>query len=54
VRLETYERQTAPLLDYYQRTGRLHRVDGTRSPEDIYDEIEQILNKEVVRTIPAD
>jgi adenylate kinase len=54
VRLETYERETAPLLDYYQRTGRLHRVDGTRSPEDIYSEIEQILNKEVVRTIPAD
>jgi len=54
VRLETYERETAPLLDYYQRTGRLHRVDGTRSPEDIYAEIENILNSEVVRTTQAD
>jgi adenylate kinase len=54
VRLETYERETAPLLDYYQRTGRLHRVDGTRSPEDIYHEIEKILNNEIVRTNPAD
>jgi adenylate kinase len=53
VRLETYERETAPLLDYYQRTGRLHRVDGTRSPEDIYGEIEKILNNEIVRANPA-
>jgi adenylate kinase len=50
VRLETYERETAPLLDYYQHTGRLYRVDGTRSPEDIYREIEEILNNEIVRT----
>jgi adenylate kinase len=54
VRLETYERETAPLLDYYQHTGRLYRVDGTRSPEDIYNEIEKILNNEIVRTNPAD
>jgi adenylate kinase len=46
VRLETYERETAPLLDYYQNTGRLHRVDGTRSPEEIYGDIEKILNRE--------
>jgi adenylate kinase len=52
VRLETYERETAPLLDYYQRTERLHRVDGTRSPEDIYRDIDRILNNEVVRTGP--
>ena len=50
VRLETYKRETAPLLDYYQHTGRLHQVDGTRSPEEIYDDIEQILKNEVVRT----
>jgi len=44
VRLETYNRETEPLLDYYQRTGRLHRVDGTRSPEEIYCDVEQIVN----------
>lgn len=49
VRLETYNRETAPLLDYYQSTGRLHRVDGTRSPEEIYSNIEKILNREVVQ-----
>jgi len=44
VRLETYDQQTAPLLDYYQRTGRLQRVDGTRSAEEIYSDIERIVN----------
>jgi len=49
VRLETYNRQTEPLLDYYQRTGRLHRVKGTESPEEIYQEIERIMNRDVVQ-----
>jgi len=44
VRLETYDRDTAPLLDYYQHTGRLHRVNGARSPEEIYGDIERIVN----------
>ncbi len=44
VRLETYNRETEPLLDYYQRTGRLHRVDGTRAPEEVYRDLEQIVN----------
>ena len=44
VRLETYNRETEPLLDYYQRTGRLHRVDGARSPEEIYRDVERIAN----------
>ena len=42
VRLETYERETAPLLDYYKRSERLHRVDGTQSPEEIYSQIEML------------
>jgi adenylate kinase len=53
VRLETYQRETAPILDYYRSTGRLHRVDGTHSPEEIYSDIEKILNNEVVRSSPA-
>lgn len=54
VRLETYQRETAPILDYYRSTGRLHRVDGARSPEHIYGDIEKILNNEVVRTSSVD
>ncbi len=44
VRLETYDRETAPLLDYYQRAGRLQRVDGTRPTEEIYADIEKTVN----------
>ena len=40
-RLSTYERETQPLLDYYERTGRLRRVDGTRDMETIYADIEK-------------
>jgi adenylate kinase len=43
VRLATYEEQTRPLLDYYQASHRLHRVDGTRDPEAIYADIEKLV-----------
>ncbi len=42
-RLATYEEQTRPLLDYYRAANLLHVVDGTRSPEAIYRDIEKIL-----------
>jgi adenylate kinase len=43
VRLETYERATAPLLDYYDQSRRLQRVDGTKTPKEIYSRIEQVI-----------
>lgn len=49
VRLETYEKETAPLLDHYRNTGRLKVVDGTRSVEGINSEIEKLIRTEVVR-----
>jgi adenylate kinase len=45
-RLATYARETKPLLDYYEQTGRLRRVEGTRDPEAIYGDIEKIVNGE--------
>ena len=42
-RLEVYEAQTRPLIDYYESSGRLRRVEGTRAPEEIYAEIEKIV-----------
>ena len=44
VRMETYERQTQPLLDYYEKSGRLHKVDGTRDPEAINLDTEKIVS----------
>jgi adenylate kinase len=46
VRLETYEEQTRPLLDYYERSHRLRRVDGTREVEAIYADVEKLVNRE--------
>src|SRR6185436_17471286 len=43
VRLETYAKETAPLLDYYQQLNRLHRVNGVQDPENIYAEIERAI-----------
>jgi adenylate kinase len=44
VRLETYEKKTAPLLTYYDATNRLHRIDGTRELEEIYAGIQKVLS----------
>ncbi len=43
VRLATYERQTKPLLDYYEKSGRLRKVDGTGDLETIYRELEKLV-----------
>jgi adenylate kinase len=40
VRLETYDEQTKPLLEYYQKSGRLKKVDGTGDIEQIYRSLE--------------
>jgi len=43
IRLETYNEQTKPLIDYYHSSGRLHRIDGTKKQEEIYTEIDGII-----------
>ncbi|HKR00162.1 MAG TPA: adenylate kinase [Pyrinomonadaceae bacterium] len=40
-RLATFDKQTRPLLDYYEESNLLSRVDGTRDPEAIYADIEK-------------
>ena len=42
-RLAVYAQQTAPLLDYYRRTGRLHAVDGTIGVENVVKEIARLV-----------
>ena len=46
VRLETYEQQTRPLLDYYEASRRLRRVEGAGDPEAIYVRIEELVSSE--------
>jgi len=42
-RLAVYHEQTQPLIDYYAAKGILRTVDGTKSMDDTFDEIVQIL-----------
>lgn len=46
VRLETYEKQTAPVIDYYEQTGRLEIVNGDQETETIYSDLKKIVTKE--------
>ena len=38
-RLELYEAQTAPLVDWFADRGLLGRVDGTGAPEEVFDRL---------------
>jgi adenylate kinase len=42
-RLEVYERDTAPLLSFYEARGLLVRVDGDQDPQDVTAEILDVL-----------
>jgi adenylate kinase len=43
VRLETYDELTKPLLDYYENSGRLSKIDGTGEIEEIYSQLEKLV-----------
>ena len=43
IRLEAYRTQTAPLSDYYRKTGLLRTVDAMKSIEEVSREIDDIL-----------
>ena len=38
-RLEQYNRQTAPLSDYYRRQGLLHTIDGRGTRQEVFERI---------------
>lgn len=45
-RLDTYKSQTAPLIDYYQKQGKLvNIVSGTKSPAEVFADICEQLDK---------
>lgn len=41
-RLEVYARETEPLLEHYRASGRLVRVDGSGSPQEVYARVEEV------------
>lgn len=43
VRLDTYDKETKPLLDFYGNSGRLQKINGDRELEEIYAELERLV-----------
>lgn len=43
-RLDTYQNQTAPLIDYYEKSGILVTVDGDRPVDEVYGDVKKLLN----------
>ena len=44
-RYETYLEKTAPIIEYYKGKYTLHEVDGEKSTEEVFKEIEKIINE---------
>lgn len=44
VRLDNYNKQTAPLLPFYSAQGKLTEIDGMASPDAVSDSIANVLN----------
>ena len=42
-RLNVYDKQTAPLIDYYQKKGLLKDIDGTKDIDVVFAEIDQLV-----------
>ena len=42
-RLEVYENQTAPLIEYYTKQGKILTVDGMGSPEEVFEQVKKVL-----------
>ncbi|MGA1362462.1 MAG: adenylate kinase [Ilumatobacteraceae bacterium] len=44
-RLDLYETQTQPLIEYYGGTGRLARVDGVGSPDEVFARLTAVIHR---------
>ncbi len=44
-RYQVYKEQTEPLVEYYAKKGILYNIDGTKSIEEVFAEIDSILQK---------
>lgn len=42
-RIEVYNRQTSPLIDYYENSGKLHRFNGNLEIDEVYEDVRNSL-----------
>lgn len=45
VRLEEYDKNTKPVLDFYNQLGKLVNIDGDRPMDEVFADIEKLLEK---------
>jgi len=53
-RLRVYEAQTAPLVEYFRRQGKLYSINGIGEIGDIYDSIIKVLEGQVLNKAKAE
>lgn len=46
-RIDTYFKQTAPLINYYEKQGKLMEINGMQSIERVFEDISNVLNQYV-------
>ena len=46
-RLEVYDAQTAPLIDYYKKKGLIRDVDASAKPSDVFELFKKALNQAI-------
>lgn len=44
-RLKAYEESTAPLIDYYKKSGRLVQIDGERPVAEVYERLISVIDQ---------
>jgi adenylate kinase len=43
-RLETFHKQTKPVIDHYDKQGKLRRINAEQTPEKVFADIKNILD----------
>jgi adenylate kinase len=43
-RIEVYQEQTKPVIEYYKQKGRLYEIDASRTIGDVFESIKGVLN----------
>lgn len=46
-RLESYEKETSPVVSYYRKKGLVYDVDASRDIKDVYNDIKTIIEKHI-------
>jgi adenylate kinase len=46
-RLELYEQETVPIIEYYRERGRLSEVDGVGDGDDVFERLVKVVEERI-------